>query len=182
MSDNLKPEWKVFCQNYIYDWNGTRAYMAAYPTCKPESARSSAPDLLAKDSIQAYIKELQEDLEKVAGLSRLRVLQEHQKLAFSSIAHLHNSWIERKEFDQLTDEQKDCIAEISTQIKRYEPKYADAYDVEFVKIKLYDKQKSLDSISKMLGYDAPTKMEHSGGVITSYEVVPASEYKKTNPD
>lgn len=30
---------------------------------------------------------------------------------------------------------------------------------EWVKIKLYDKQKSLDSISKMLGYDAPQKIE-----------------------
>lgn len=33
---------------------------------------------------------------------------------------------------------------------------------EYVKIKLYDKQKSLDSISRMLGYDAPIKQELTG--------------------
>jgi hypothetical protein len=33
--------------------------------------------------------------------------------------------------------------------------------VEFVKIKLYDKQKALDSISKMLGYDSASKIDLS---------------------
>jgi len=85
------------------------------------------------------------------------------KLAYSSIAHLHNTWIERKEFEQLTEDQKSCIAEIDTKIRtEYEyspedPKNKKPIKVEYVKIKLYDKQKALDSISKMLGYDAPIK-------------------------
>ena len=35
-------------------------------------------------------------------------------------------------------------------------------NVEYVKIKLYDKQKALDSITKMLGYDPASKMELTG--------------------
>ena len=34
-------------------------------------------------------------------------------------------------------------------------------DVEYVKIELYDKQKALDAISTMLGYNAPVKQEIS---------------------
>ena len=34
--------------------------------------------------------------------------------------------------------------------------------MEYVKIELYDKQKSLDSINQMLGFNAPEKMEHTG--------------------
>jgi phage terminase small subunit len=91
------------------------------------------------------------------------VIREHEKLAFSSIAHLHNTWITRKDFEELGEDQKACIAEISTQIKKInvvrqgEPEQD--IEVEFVKIKLYDKQKSLDAINRMLGYDMPTKHE-----------------------
>lgn len=153
---------KVFCREYIFDWNGSRAYKVAYPGVTDGSARALASDLLTKVNIQDYIELVQKDLEQLAGISRWKVLNEHQKLAFSSIAHLHNTWIERKEFELLTPEQKDCIAEIDTKIRtewEYDPGVESKIPirVEYVKIKLYDKQKALDSISKMLGYDAPIK-------------------------
>jgi len=159
----LNERQKTFCNEYIYDWNATRAYSIAYPDEKTnESIRANASRLLTNDNIQAYIKEIQSDIQKQAGISRLMVINEHKKLAFSSIAHLHNKWIELKDFESLTDEQKDCIAEIDTKVlkknlgTRDEPEIV---DVEYVKIKLYDKQKSLDSISKMLGFNEPDKVE-----------------------
>lgn len=119
--------------------------------------------MLTKPNIQAYLDEIKIRLEEVAGISRLRVLQEHMKLAFSSIAHLHNTWISRKDFETLTEEQKACIAEIDTKIKtEYEygqdSKEKEPISVEYVRIKLYDKQKALDAISKMLGYDAASEI------------------------
>lgn len=159
----LNERQKTFCNEYIYDWNATRAYSIAYPDEKTnESIRANASRLLTNDNIQSYIKEIQSDIQKQAGISRLMVINEHKKLAFSSIAHLHNKWIELKDFESLTDEQKDCIAEIDTKVlkknlgTRDEP---EIFDVEYVKIKLYDKQKSLDSISKMLGFNEPDKVE-----------------------
>ena len=150
---------KVFCREYIFDWNGSRAYRAAYPNISEDNARIRASVLLTNINIKEYIKLIQEDLERVAGISRLKVVNEHIKLAFSSIANLHNTWIERKDFEELTEDQKACIAEISTQTKTIK-RGDDLVDVEFVKIKLYDKQKSLDSISKMLGYNEPEKIDH----------------------
>lgn len=158
----LSPKQKIFCHNYIYDWNATRSYLEAYKnTINPNVARAAGSRLLAKVNVQKYIEEIQKDLEKLAGISRMKIISEHMKMAFSSIAHLHNTWIERKEFESLTDDQKACISEISTSIKtqRIDGKLM---DVEYVKIKLYDKQKSLDAINKMLGYEAAGKMEITG--------------------
>jgi len=71
----------------------------------------------------------------------------------------------RKEFEDLTEDQKSCIAEISTQTRQEVQNKGkvdeEAIEVDFVKIKLWDKQKSLDAINKMLGFDAATKLDLS---------------------
>ncbi len=161
----LTEKQKKFCREYIYDWNATRSYLAAYPDVrKDETARAAASRLLTNVNVRAYIEEIQKNLEQMAGISRMKVLQEHMKLAFSSIAHLHDTWIKRKEFEELSDDQKACIAEIDTKIKtewEYDPdtKEKGPISVEYVRIKLFDKQKALDAITKMLGYDAATKID-----------------------
>lgn len=177
----LSGKQKRFCEEYIFDFNASRAYKTAYPEAKSEDGiRASASALLTNPNVLAYTKELQSDLEKTSGISRLRVLREHEKLAFSSIAHLHNTWIERKEFDALTDEQKSGIAEIHTQTRFEKNMDEKVVQVDFVKIKLYDKQKALDSISKILGFDAAEKIEHTGPVIRTFKLVPASGRRKGN--
>lgn len=163
----LTDKQKVFCREYIFDWNATRAAKAA--GYSEDTAGSIGSENLKKPEIQEFIKEIQKDLEKASGLSRLKVLTEHKKIAFSSIASLHNTWITRVDFEKLTEEQKACIEEITTQTrieKEFVGKDIDPIEiqVDYVKIKLYNKQKSLDSISKMLGYNEPEKVEHSGFV------------------
>lgn len=163
----------AFCREYILDWNATQAAIRAGYSKK--TAQEIGAQNLSKLIIQSHIQECKNNLEEIAGISRLRVIQEHAKLAFSSIAHLHNTWIERKEFESLTDDQRSCISEISTQTRTVfeydtESKKKKPVEIEFVKIKLYDKQKSLDSISKILGYDSETKIKHSGEVKTGFTV------------
>jgi len=162
----LTESQKVFCNEWIFDFNGSRAYLVAYPASSVEAARSSASDLLSKPNVRSYVKFLQDNLSETAGISRLMVLKEHQKMAFSSIAHLHNTWITRKEFEDLTDDQKAAIESIETSIKRIVNDF-EAFDVEYIKIKLYSKQKSLDSINRMLGFEAPKKLELSGNLSTN---------------
>jgi phage terminase small subunit len=171
---------KAFCREYIFDWNGTRSYKAAYGEMTDEVAKAAASRLLTNVNVKEYITEIQKDLEKLAGISRMKVILEHMKMAFSSIAHLHNTWIERTEFEKLTDEQKDCIEEISTKIQHKTvwewneeegKKIPEDYTVEYVKVKLYDKQKSLDAINKMLGYDSATKIEFPEGISITFKRV-----------
>jgi phage terminase small subunit len=177
----LTEKQKKFCTEYIYDWNATRAAKAA--GYSEDTAGSIGHENLKKPEIQAYIQEIQKDLEKVAGISRLRIIQEHKNIIETSIAHLHNTWIERKEFDQLTKEQKSAIAELSYQTRREtiftaKNPEGEIIAVDYIKIKLYDRQKSMDSISRMLGYDSADKIEISGG-IKSYRIVPASQRNRT---
>lgn len=153
--DELTDKQRKFCREYIMDYNAARA--ARDSGYSEDSARQIGHDTLTKAYIQAHIKDLESDLATTLGITKSRVLNEHAKLAFSSIAHLHNTWIERKEFEQLSDDQKSCIQEITTQTRKERiNKGTDEetlVDVDFVKIKLYDKQRALDSISKMLGFD-----------------------------
>jgi phage terminase small subunit len=81
------------------------------------SSRQMGSYLLTIPNIQERIKYMQDNLAETAQLSALRVLKEHEKIAFN-------------------DEEKTA-----------------------------DKQKSLDSINNMLGYNAPTKNEYSGDAI-----------------
>lgn len=119
---------------------------------------------------------MQDNLAETAGISRLRVLNEHMKIAFSSIADLHNTWIKRKDFESLTNEQKSIIAEIDTKIRteyEYNPdaKEREPISVEYVRIKLFDKQKALDAISKMLGFDAPIKFDGNLNIPTLPNII-----------
>lgn len=176
-AEELTGKQKKFCEEYIFDYNGTRAAKAA--GYSEGTSSEMAYENLNKPQIQAYIKELQGDLEKTSGISRLKVLREHEKLAFCSIAHLHNTWITRKEFEELSEDQKSSIAQIETQTRiemRYDPASGDEtpIQVDFVKVKLYDKQKALDSISKMLGFEAPEKHEHKISELKSFKIVGAS--------
>lgn len=51
-----------------------------------------------------------------SDITKERILQELSGIAFSSIASMHNTWIERKEFDELSDKEKSAI-------KVYLPRY-----------------------------------------------------------
>ena len=64
-----------------------------------------------------------------------------------------------KDFESLTEDEKACIQEIQTKEARKSDGGDGIIIEEWVKLKLYDKQKSLDSISNMLGFNAPTKSE-----------------------
>lgn len=56
---------RKFCEEYLIDCNGTRAYKAAYPNIKNDhSARTLASRLLAKVDIKTYIDE---QLEKISS-------------------------------------------------------------------------------------------------------------------
>ncbi len=161
--DKLTAKEEKFCNEYVLYLNGAKAAIEAGYAEK--SARITASRLLTKDNIANRIKYLKENLAEASGISSLRVLREFEKIAFSSIAHLHNTWIEREKFEKLTDEQKVCIKSISTKILKKNigsKKKPKIIDVEYVKVDLYDKMRALENVNKMLGYDSPTRLEITG--------------------
>ena len=103
----LSVKQENFCNFYLESGNASEAYRRAYNCLKmkPETINSKACQLLKKDKIRARVEELQSELKKKTAITKERVLEELGKIGFSTIAHLHNTWIERKEFEKITDDQ-----------------------------------------------------------------------------
>lgn len=153
-----------FCNYYIESGNASDAYRRAY-SCekmKAETVNNKAFQLLNQGDITARVKELQEEQKNKSDITKERVLQELSCIAFSSIAGMHNTWIERKEFEKLSRKEKSAIKSISTKVLKKNIGTSDEpeiVDVEYVKIELYDKIKAIERICKMLGFDAPTEID-----------------------
>ena len=183
----LTNKQRIFCKEYILDWNGSRAALKA--GYSKRSAKEIASGNLTKHNIKAFIKFLRGNIELSLGLSKEMVVLEHMKIAFSSIAHLHNTWISKKEFENLTEEQKACIQEIDSKVtkKAAKPKYdKDGVQVNagemtynaYIKVKLYDKSKALESLSRLMGYDAPLKTENKNIDISFSDLIEQAEKKE----
>ena len=170
----LKPKQEKFCNKYIECGNASEAFRYSY-SCKNYTDKSiweKASTLLSKVKVRSRIDELQADLKSKSDITKERVLDEYSKIAFSNISHLHNTWVDRKKLEDLTEEQKCCIKSIQTRVKQLKggvkiplesgsEALIPMEELE-VKIELYDKLRALDSITKMLGFDAPTKHELTG--------------------
>lgn len=66
---------KIFCEEYLIDLNGTRAYKVAYPSVKKDStARVNASRLLTFANIKSYIEQRMAQKEKNAIASQDEVL------------------------------------------------------------------------------------------------------------
>lgn len=153
-----------FCNKYLECGNASEAYRFAYDCSglAESTIWSKASLMLDNDKVRARIDYLKSHLAEAAGISALQIIREHQKIAFSDATRIRNGWMSLKDFEALTKEEKACIKSVETkQTKRVTPMGEEVID-EQVKITCYDKQKALDSIVNMLGYNAPEKMEHMG--------------------
>lgn len=160
MNKPLPPAQEHFVSEYLTHWNGTKAYMAAYPKVRSENtAAACASKLLRNAKVKARIEEIQSNVSEEARTSALRNQKELAKIAYSSLTDFYEDWFTLKDFNQLTDEQKACIAEVST-IERTDPK---GNPIKIVKLKLHDKLSAIKTLNQMNGWNAPEKVDHTTG-------------------
>ena len=82
----LTEKQKRFCEEYLVDLNGTRAYCAAYSKVKSEAvARTNASRLLTNANIQKYISDLRQQQSKRTGITADTVLKELKKIALADV-------------------------------------------------------------------------------------------------
>ncbi len=178
LKKKLTEKEKNFCHEYCVDWNASRAAREA--GYSENSDRTIGAQNLAKLHIKQYIDFVKHDYEFLCGISKTKQLQELHKMAFSSIAYLHDTWITLKEFESLTDDQKAGIESIET---KTEHKLLNDGDIatKYVKIKLYSKTVALAEINKMMGYHAAEKVNMELG-INSLKLIKASESNSDSND
>jgi len=160
IASELNERQKKFCENFVFDWNATRSYMAAYPDSDYDSAAVSANRLLKNDKIQAYVAELKTKTAELAGVSLLRVANEYAKLAFTDAANLRTDWNEVKEWSELTEAERALIAGVTT-TKRTIGSGDEKVEIEETRLdyKTHDKHKALEALRKMFGFDAAEKKD-----------------------
>lgn len=161
----LTVKQEKFVNKYLECGNATKAYRYAYSTdrMKEETVNNAAYKLLQRGEIKARLDYLKSHLAEAAGISALQILREHQKIAFSDATRIRKGWMDLKEFEALTEDERACIKSIETK----EVPIGVGPDGKVIKniqikVTLFDKQKSLESICQMLGYNAPVKAEVQG--------------------
>lgn len=166
LQKKLTVKERLFCHQYIIDWNGARAARTA--GYSENTCYVIASENLTKPYIKQYISLIRNNLEEEAGISKLRNLQELAKIAYSNISHLHDTWIELTDWEVIKRENPEALDAIEsidtkTETRVYKTEGDDEQEVEikYVKIKLHPKLVAIKEINEMMGYKAAIKMEHS---------------------
>ena len=167
-----------FCEEYCIDLNATQAAIRAEYSVK--SARQIGSQNLSKPYIAKYIATLQSDLSKLTGVTAARNILELKKMAFTSLAGLNKNWYELKDWNELTEEQKSAISEITQTVTSF----GDSGEKKTVKLKLHDKLKAIEMLNRMLGFNAPEKLPEKKGTGQTEAELDAyiKLYKKNNPE
>lgn len=147
---------KQFCEQYVIDWNGARSYKHVYPNVTNETARVNASKLLTNTNILEYIEDVQKDLARLCGVSATRNILELKKIAYSSIHNYKSNWMTLKEWEEVSEDDKAAILGIDIVEKVF-----DSGKETVVKFKLHDKQKAIEAINKMLGFNQADKIDLS---------------------
>jgi phage terminase small subunit len=148
--EEIKFAHKRFCDEDVIDLNRSRAYKVAYASCKKDStAHTNACRLLKNAKVLAYIEEIQKNLSKLSGVTKLRNILALKDIAYSNVADLKSDWDEFKEWGDLTAAEKASISEIT----HTETTVGEDMTVKVVKVKTHDKTKAIAILNKMLGFD-----------------------------
>ncbi len=152
MIKELTEKQKQFCNEYLIDFNATRAYKAVYSTCKKdETARTNSSRMLTKANIQKYIQNEIQEIQNNNKVTKQKVIDELAKIAFSDIRKFYNDSGALKKIKDLDDDTAGAISSIET-FEEYEGKGEDREHIgDTKKIKLFDKKGALELLGKHLG-------------------------------
>ena len=147
-NDDLTPEQQIFCIYYSRTFNAAQSYQKAYG-CSYESAIANGSRLLTNDKVRAEIERLKEIKRQqiVAGADDIVELQ--MRIAFADIGN-YVSFGQKEVTDLETDE-----TYMVSVVDLKESKNTDTQLIQEVKrgkdgvsVKLADKQKAIDWLSK----------------------------------
>ena len=165
-NDELTDKRKLFCLYYLQWFNATKAYQKAF-NVDYETANAASARLLVNVSIQKQLADLKNDMANDLHLSALDIAHEYMKQAFSDVGDyvefgtddvivrdgwykpvkdkLKGGWLtEQKSFVRLKNQEDVDTSMIkSVHIGR-----------DGVVVELYDKQKALDALNKLLAQDS----------------------------
>ena len=166
---NLTPNQKIFCDEWLKDRNGTRAYKKAYKNVKKEkTAAESASRLLSRNvNVKAYCDKRLEKISKKAEVDQEWLLDRYKKLAGYSISDFFDNDGKMKPLSEIPEDSLYAIQglEVDTRVSG-----DDIIKSLIQKFKLPDKRSSLDSIAKLLGL-ITDKLSVEGGLTLEQKIM-----------
>ena len=164
MKVKLTEKQKRFCDEYLIDLNATRAYKAAYKTCKKdETANVNGSRLLANAKVKAYLEKRIKDREKRTEITQDKVLKELAKIGFSDTTD-YARIVERVGKNKIINDDGEVVGEEEYIYKTVDLSPTDHLTpdqrrvIESIKegkygieLRLHDKVKALELIGKHLG-------------------------------
>ncbi len=165
----LNEKNKQFAKEYVKDFNGTQAAIRAGYSKK--TAKVTAAKLLTKANIQSFIKKLQERTAERVEITKERLLNELYKIAISDVRKIYT-------VDGCLDQANMLDDDIAPAIAGVETKDIVMENITIgrtTKLKMWDKISAIQTINKMLGFNAPEKTELSNPDGTLRPATPFSD-------
>lgn len=162
----LTRKQQLFCQEYLIDLNATAAYTRAGFLASPEAARRNASRLMTKADIQVFISELQQERSQRTEITGDRVIQEVARIAFANVSDVltfnDQSGVVFKNSDELSDDVKAAIAEVSSDVETRTHRTGDSdQETERTvkrKLKMHSKMDALKLLASYLGLTSDFNM------------------------
>jgi phage terminase small subunit len=144
----LTDKQERFCQEYLVDFNATKAATRAGYSKK--TAHSIGSENLTKPEIQKRLAELFEQTGEKLGITRERTMREIGRLAFTDIRQFYTVDGALKNITDLDDDAAAALAGVEVMEEKVSDPDADEVVVagQVKKIKIYDKTKALEMLAK----------------------------------
>ncbi len=145
----LTAKQKAFCEEFIIDFNGTQAAIRA--GYSKRSAEKIATENRQKPEIKLYIQQLINKRSNKTAITAENVLKEIARLAFSDIREVFNEdgGLINPKF--MADEISSAVQSVDVVTSYESDEEGNRVPVHTKKIKLADKTKNLELLSKHLG-------------------------------
>ena len=115
----LSTRRRKFCDEYLIDFNGSRAYRVAYNVQNEDTAKSNASKLLTLANVRAYLGARIDELSQSLRIRQEKTLRELRNVGYSNMLD-YVKWgkngVELKESSELTRDQGAAISQITETI------------------------------------------------------------------
>lgn len=162
----LNGKQKIFCDKYLIDQNATKAYMEVYKVKNKNVAAVNGKRMLRNAKIKKFIQKKQRELSNKLQLTLEMILEGYRRLAFYDTRKFYGADGNLLKVTSLDDETAFALAGFEVMEEReIDGKGHQSILGHTKKIKTSDRRAALDSICKVLGYNAAEKHDLMGSKI-----------------
>lgn len=156
----LTDKQKRFCEEYLVDLNATQAAIRAGYAASTAVAQASR--LLATPHVQSCIQELQAKTSAKLEITREMVVAELAKIGFSNIRNYYDENNRLIPFAEMTESSAAAVASVEVDELWGHTPDGRVQLGDTKKLKMHNKLAALDSLCRVLGFNAPEKKEITG--------------------